>query len=164
MDPVYTLAWHQTACRVMPRDLPMAAAELLAAGEDSPALRELAGRSGRGLAAEMIELLHEALAELGLPVPTWETAHRCELREAAERVAAGEVTPEELVEELQVDRDAEFPEAEGRFANLYIEVDCGGCLEDLGVERLADWTARVRSAAAELASAADDPRVGPARL
>ncbi|MFB7949790.1 hypothetical protein ACFC6L_33345 [Kitasatospora phosalacinea] len=54
------LALRQAAGRIPEGELPMAAAELPAAGEDSPALRDPAGRSGRERAPELAELLGQA--------------------------------------------------------------------------------------------------------
>ncbi|WBP86067.1 hypothetical protein [Kitasatospora cathayae] len=67
MDAVFALAWQYAAGQLLPEDLPMAAAELLAVGEVSPALCNLAGRGEP--TAELEELFREAMAELGVPVP-----------------------------------------------------------------------------------------------
>jgi hypothetical protein len=87
--------------RVDARDLPMIAAQALARGVDSPALRELAGL-GRADARDAADLLTRALQELGRPLRgpqqvRWDRARRLagdvvagalSAADGAERIAA----------------------------------------------------------------------------
>ncbi|MFI6152845.1 hypothetical protein ACIBCA_09150 [Kitasatospora sp. NPDC051170] len=163
MDPVYTLAWRHGAGQVMPEDLPMAAADLLAAGEDSPALCDLAGRARNEAPAELIDLLSTALAELGLPEPGCGLSWRCHVWETAERVATGALVPEELVGNFRCDAEADATETEWGFAAHYLEVDCTSCLSYMSAEDVTAWAASTRAAAGAVVSAGDDPRVAPPR-
>ncbi len=61
MDAAFILAWQYSVGLVFPEDLPMAAAELPAEGQDSRALRDLAGRSRNDDTAELQDLLREAM-------------------------------------------------------------------------------------------------------
>ncbi|WP_405359532.1 hypothetical protein OG535_10955 [Kitasatospora sp. NBC_00085] len=70
----------------------MAAAELLVAGYDSPALRESAGRGRRDDIEELATLLRQALGELGVAMPDAATAERCLLHHLAARLRAGELS------------------------------------------------------------------------
>ncbi|WP_306370792.1 hypothetical protein [Nocardiopsis sp. CC223A] len=75
-------------------DLPMVAAEALARGLDSPALREVAGL-GRADPAE--EPFAEALAELGLSWPGYGEAHVYAARRIRTRTLAGDPDAREAV-------------------------------------------------------------------
>ncbi|MDX2850840.1 hypothetical protein PV342_20710 [Streptomyces sp. PA03-3a] len=59
-------AWQHVAGVAPLEELPMMAAHALADGDDSPALRELAGLSRRDDPAEIRELYDRALSELGI--------------------------------------------------------------------------------------------------
>ncbi|WP_031070147.1 hypothetical protein [Streptomyces sp. NRRL WC-3742] len=163
MDPVYTLAWRHGAGLVPPEDLPMAAADLLVAGEDSPALRDLAGRARSESPAELIGLLSAALAELGVVEPGYGISWRCHVWEAAECVATGGLAPEELVENFWHDAEVDATEAERQFAAHYTEVDCTSCLACMSAEQVTAWAESTRAAAGAVVAAADDPRVAPPR-
>ncbi len=76
----------QAVLGTLPADLPMVAAQALARGLDSPALREVAGL-GRADPAE--ELFTEALAELGLSWPTPGQAHLYAARHLCSRLLGG---------------------------------------------------------------------------
>ncbi|MFB8243392.1 hypothetical protein ACFC58_43360 [Kitasatospora purpeofusca] len=96
MDQVFAVAWQYVVGLVPPEDLPMEAAQLLAVGLDSPALRDLAGRNRREDTAEIEGLFRQAVGELGTAVPDEETAERCLLHHLAGQLAAGSRTPGEV--------------------------------------------------------------------
>ncbi|MEU4097039.1 hypothetical protein [Streptomyces sp. NPDC026673] len=89
-------AWRYVAGIVPVEDLPMLAAHALVDGDDSPALRELAGLSRRDDADVIRELYRRALSELGIPVPDEETAGRRVLLDRARALVQGESTPVEV--------------------------------------------------------------------
>ncbi|MFF4920050.1 hypothetical protein ACFY4B_05650 [Kitasatospora sp. NPDC001261] len=158
MDDAFTLAWQYSAGLVFPEDLPMAAAGLLAAGigGDSPALCDLAGRPGRGEPpVELTELLWQAMAELGLPVPDDGFVQRSLLHHTAARLVSGEITPVEAVAMLWSRIDERTTGAERRLAELVDRVCCPGCVDTWPVEVTRDWEREMRAAAVEVASAAD---------
>ncbi len=72
-------------------ELPMLAAEALARGVDSPALRELAGLFPHEV-REARDLFHLAMEELGSPVPDVEEARRRTMAMAARRALQGEMS------------------------------------------------------------------------
>ncbi|MCT2276752.1 hypothetical protein [Micromonospora chalcea] len=80
-------------------DLPMAAAQALARGVDSPSLRELAGLS-KGQSREAVDLFRQAMEELGSPVPDESGARLHLMRVAAANIVAGEGDPEDLAHEI----------------------------------------------------------------
>ncbi|WP_331737628.1 hypothetical protein OHA38_43955 (plasmid) [Streptomyces sp. NBC_01732] len=96
MDQVFAVAWQYVVGLVPPEDLPMEAAQLLAVGLDSPALRDLAGRTRREETAEIEGLLRQAVGELGTAIPDEESAERCLLHYLAGQLAAGAKTPGEV--------------------------------------------------------------------
>ncbi len=77
MDQPATIAWKYAASLIRVEDLPMVAADLLAAGHDSPSLRDLAGRSRHEHPADIRELFGHTMEELGIQIPDYETAERC---------------------------------------------------------------------------------------
>lgn len=156
MDAALTLAWRHAAGTVMPEDLPMAAAELLAADHDSPALRDLAGRRRGDDTSELTALLAQAMDELGVTVPDEDTAGRCLLHELAAEVVAGRVTAYEATHSLWSGMAAET-HAEVAFMRAATEEDY---LDDLLPEPFAAWERALRSAA--LALVATDHPLGPA--
>ncbi|MFB7291231.1 hypothetical protein [Actinacidiphila glaucinigra] len=93
-------AWQHVAWVVPIEDLPMLAAHALADGDDSPALRELAGLSRRDDPAEIRELYDRALSELGIKLPDEETAGRRVLLDLAQRLVRGELTAVEVANKL----------------------------------------------------------------
>ncbi|MGW3043510.1 hypothetical protein ACWC9T_26475 [Kitasatospora sp. NPDC001159] len=156
MDAVFTLAWQHVAGLVFPEDLPMAAAELLAAGEDSPALCDLAGRGRGEPTAELEELFREALEELGVPRPDSRLAERCLLRHLAAGVVAGELRPGEAVGWVWHDMGETATEVEWQFAEAVLRMCCSTCLEETEAEAVHAWEQEVSAAAATLAAAAAD--------
>ncbi|MDX2702830.1 hypothetical protein PV350_08180 [Streptomyces sp. PA03-6a] len=89
-------AWQYVAGIVPVEDLPMLAAHALVDGDDSPALRELAGLSRREDADVIRELYGRALSELDIPVPDEETAGRRVLLDRARALVRGELTAVEV--------------------------------------------------------------------
>ncbi|MFD8075605.1 hypothetical protein ACFV3E_23500 [Streptomyces sp. NPDC059718] len=89
-------AWQYVAGIVPVEDLPMLAAHALVDGDDSPALRELAGLSRRGGADVIRELYRRALSELGILVADEETAGRRALLDRARALVRGELTAVEV--------------------------------------------------------------------
>ncbi len=70
--------------------------QALVEGYDSLHLRWLAGENPRFCNGEEVkEYFERALRELGLTLPTWQESVRIIIRYWAERIVAGEVTPEE---------------------------------------------------------------------
>ncbi|MEV6976267.1 hypothetical protein [Kitasatospora sp. NPDC093806] len=96
MDQVFAVAWQYVVGRVPPEDLPMEAAQLLAIGLDSPALRDVAGRTRREDTAEIEGLFRQAVGELGTAIPDEESAERCLLHYLAGQLVAGTKTPGEV--------------------------------------------------------------------
>ena len=80
---------------IFPEDLPMVAADLLAAGYDSSSLRDLAGRSRREDTTEIDQLFVSTMNELGMSVPDGETAERCLLHHMATQLSADAISPRE---------------------------------------------------------------------
>ncbi|MFE8015135.1 hypothetical protein ACFU3O_20645 [Streptomyces antibioticus] len=95
MDQPATLAWKHAASLIRVEDLPMVAAHLLAAGHDSPSLRDLAGRSRHEHPADIRELFGHTMEELGIQIPEYETAERCLLHHMATQLSAGVLSPKE---------------------------------------------------------------------
>ncbi|WP_329128908.1 hypothetical protein OG552_01660 [Streptomyces sp. NBC_01476] len=93
MDQPVTIAWQYVVGLIFPEDLPMAAAHVLAAGYDSPSLRDLAGRSRRTDTEETAALFEGTTNELGVRIPDDETAERCLLHHMATRLCTGAVSP-----------------------------------------------------------------------
>ncbi|MFF2541783.1 hypothetical protein ACFVUY_04405 [Kitasatospora sp. NPDC058063] len=158
MNDAFTLAWRYATGLVHPEDLPMAAAELLAAGvgAQSAALCDLAGRRGRGeRSAELSGLLWQAMAELGLPVPDEDFVGRCLLHRTAARLVSEEITSGDAVSELWRASGGAADAAEQRFAALADQVCCPDCLGDRESGARQDWERELRAAAVEVASAAD---------
>ncbi|QLH22571.1 hypothetical protein [Streptomyces sp. Rer75] len=78
-------------------ELPMLAAEALARGVDSPALRTLAGLSRADASRE---LFWQAMAELGFPRPDPETAWHHRMRWAAQSLLRGELSPYDASDQI----------------------------------------------------------------
>ncbi|MFI5592243.1 hypothetical protein ACIA5G_44845 [Amycolatopsis sp. NPDC051758] len=117
MDILRDVAWRHAAGTVYPEDLPMAAAEALARGVDSPSLRELAGL-GKGSATTEIEDLHrDALAELGITCPGRQDALRWWLGELAKDLVQGRLSVAGLARKI-VPGEEWMAENEYRFADL----------------------------------------------
>jgi hypothetical protein len=77
-----------------PEELPSIAADALVAGVDSPSLRLVAGTPTREY-QDARELFIAAANELRLPVPTPEEARWCRVREWAQAMVDGSVSPYE---------------------------------------------------------------------
>ncbi|MCR6488710.1 hypothetical protein M8542_38365 [Amycolatopsis sp. OK19-0408] len=117
MDVLRDVVWRHAAGMVYPEDLPMVAAEALARGVDSPALRELAGL-GKGSATTEIENLYrDALAELGITAPGRREAVRWWLGELAEELVQGGLSVAGLARKI-VPGEEWMAEDEYRFAVL----------------------------------------------
>ncbi|MET9607306.1 hypothetical protein ABZZ17_19855 [Streptomyces sp. NPDC006512] len=91
----------EVACRyqadeLRPEDLPMIAAEALAAGLDTPTLCELAGWPRNTDARDIRDAFEQALAESGIELPDRDLARRHALRRLAARLVDGEATPADL--------------------------------------------------------------------
>ncbi|WP_328615158.1 hypothetical protein OHS18_46855 [Amycolatopsis sp. NBC_00355] len=92
MDILSDVAWRHAAGMLYPEDLPMAAAEALVRGVDSPALRELAGLGKGSATTEIEDLYRDALAELGITGPGRREAVRWRLAGLAEELVQGRLT------------------------------------------------------------------------
>jgi hypothetical protein len=107
MEEIRRVADDYVLRRLCAEDLPMAAAQALTRGVDSPALRELAGL-GRADVRDAVDLLGKAMAELGHPVRSPGAILRERAQLAAVRLLAGELAA---------------PEAAGQIAALLCEAD-----------------------------------------
>ncbi|MFF7214555.1 hypothetical protein ACFZAU_29120 [Streptomyces sp. NPDC008238] len=93
-------AWQYVGGILHLEDLPMLAAHALADGDDSTALRELAGLSRRDDPAGIRELYHRALHELDIALPDDETAGRRVLLDRAQGLLQGDLTAVEAANGL----------------------------------------------------------------
>lgn len=77
--PLAETAWRYRAGEGQPEDLPMIAAEAIAAGMDTPALCELAGLPRNADASEIRDLLSRRLPKSAsnCPHPSWHSGTRC---------------------------------------------------------------------------------------
>ncbi|MGW4648209.1 hypothetical protein [Kitasatospora sp. NPDC004289] len=157
MDAAFTLAWQLSVGLVFPEGLPTAAAELLAGGHDSPALRDLAGRSRHEDTSELKRLLQEALGELSVPVPDSDTAERCLLHHLAARLTAGDISPKDVAATLWHGVADTGTDLETRFARAAVEEDYLDAMETDQPEEFRSWEDAVRAAAVALTAAGDDP-------
>lgn len=101
MEPLRVLALRYASGQLSAEELPLAAAELLAAGQDGPALCDLAGRGRRESSAELLDLLREALAEAGVPYPEPADVDRWRLRDLVARLRDGQLTPDQTAAEAE---------------------------------------------------------------
>ncbi|MFJ8885838.1 hypothetical protein ACIRJR_20845 [Streptomyces sp. NPDC102402] len=153
-------ALGEVACRyqadeIRPEDLPMIAAEALAAGLDTPTLCELAGWPRNADARDIRDAFGQVLAESGIGLPDRGLARRHALRRMAARLIDGGTTPAELATDGWWDTDAETA-TEQSFVALIPQCDC--CIEyTLGLDRQV-WAAQLRNAALALTSS---PPIGP---
>ncbi|MFB7949945.1 hypothetical protein ACFC6L_34135 [Kitasatospora phosalacinea] len=146
----------EAACRyregvVRPEDLPMIAAEALAAGLDSPALRELAGLPRNAASDDVHDACAQALAECGLALPDPATARRHALRRLAVRLLDGPVDPAELAGEEWWELETDTA-AERAFVELMPQCTC--CLDYTLRTDPRTWPADLRAAARALTAAA----------
>ncbi|MFI1564943.1 hypothetical protein ACH4ZX_18140 [Streptomyces sp. NPDC020490] len=133
----------------------MIAAEALAAGLDTPTLRELAGLPRNADTRDVRDAFEQALAESGTGLPDRAPARRHALRRLAARLIDGELTPADLATDDRWETEAETA-AERSFVALIPHCDC--CIEyTLGLDQQT-WAARLRNAAIALTSS---PPVGP---
>ncbi|MFE0364709.1 hypothetical protein [Streptomyces griseoaurantiacus] len=144
----------EAACRyradeIRPEELPMIAAEALAAGLDTPALCELAGWPRRADPRDLRDAFEQALAESGIELPDRDVARRHALRRLAPRLLDGEITPADLARDDWWETETETT-AERAFVALLPPCEC--CVEyTLGLARSA-WVAQLRIAAQALTS------------
>ncbi|MFE4516591.1 hypothetical protein ACFRMQ_20640 [Kitasatospora sp. NPDC056783] len=158
MDDAFTLGWQYSAGLVTPEDLPMAAANLLAEGigGQSSALCDLAGRPGRGeSSAELEELLWQAMAELGLPVPDDAFVERAALHHAAARLTSGEITAAKAFGRLRWISGGDLTDAERRLLSVTDEPCCEGCFESWPSAVRQEWERELKAAALDVVSAPD---------
>ncbi|GGZ55959.1 hypothetical protein GCM10010387_57600 [Streptomyces inusitatus] len=152
--------WRYRVGGIRPEELPMIAAEALAAGlgADSPALCELAGLPRNADSRDIRELFEPAVSECGIEWPDPGPAHRHALRRAAARLLAGELSPAELAYGDERPEEAAETAEEKSFVSLIPPCDC--CLEyTVGLDRRT-WEAELRAAAVALV---ESPPVGPGR-
>ncbi|MDT0473545.1 hypothetical protein RM863_15555 [Streptomyces sp. DSM 41014] len=144
----------EVACRyradeIRLEDLPMIAAEALAAGLDTPTLCELAGLPRHADTREIRDAFEQALSEAGIELPDRGLARRHALRRLAARLIAGEIAAGDLATDDWWETEAETAE-ERSFLSLIQHCAC--CTENtLGLDRQT-WTAELRSAALTLTS------------
>ncbi|MER7754193.1 hypothetical protein [Kitasatospora sp. NPDC097643] len=152
MSAAFTMAWQHAAGLIMPEQLPMRAAELLAAGEDSPALRDLAGRSRHEDTAELGQLFRQTLADLGQDVPDEDTVGRCLLHHLAAGLEAGEVTATEVCTRLW-DGGAAETDLEKAFLRAAVDaVEYVDYYELYNPAAYRAWEEKLRAAARALAA------------
>jgi hypothetical protein len=149
MEQPFTVALRYAAGLVPPSELPMAAAHLLAADRDSPALRDLAGRSCHEDSRDLHELFEQALGELGYALPGEDATDRYLMHHLAGRLTAGTMPPGEaaglLWQRLPVARTAAEEEFLLALDDEYI-VD----LVAEHPEEYRAWRDGLRAAAAQL--------------
>ncbi|WP_157597288.1 hypothetical protein [Streptacidiphilus rugosus] len=150
MDQLFTVAWQYVVGIVRSEDLPMQAARLLAAGMDSPALRDLAGRGRREVTTELAALFRQAVHELGGSMPDQETAERCLLHHLAGRLAAGVMTPGEVAAKVWQSLTAARTDAEHAFLQAIGDDYYLDNTADEQPEAFQAWEAELRSAARRL--------------
>ncbi len=149
------VAWRHQAGEMRPEDLPMAAAEALAAGMHDPALTELAGMPRNADPRDIRDAFEQALSDVGITPPDRSQAQRYALRALAERFVAGQAALAELASADWWETEVESAE-ERAFVALIPPCTC--CLAyTLGLDE-QEWETRLRSAALALAAR---PAVGP---
>ncbi|BAJ32452.1 MULTISPECIES: hypothetical protein [Kitasatospora] len=153
MNVVRLVALRLASGQLPPEELPLAAAWLLVAGHDAPALGELAGCSGRERAVELAELFARALAELGEPALGAGEAENRLLSDLAGRLHGGLIDPVEARAGVWHERVDEATGPELRFLEVAVECCCSSCAAQTEPAAQRDWEARVRDAAADLVAA-----------
>ncbi|MFD9061135.1 hypothetical protein ACFVZ3_06395 [Kitasatospora purpeofusca] len=154
------MALAEVACRyradeIPPGDLPMIAAEALAAGLDTPMLCELAGLPRNAGAHDIRDVFEQALSESGIELPDPGLARRHALRRLAARLVEAEVAPADVATDDWWERETKTAE-ERSFVRLIPQCAC--CLEyTLGLDQQT-WAAELRVAALALTTSAP---VGP---
>ncbi|MFB7757324.1 hypothetical protein ACFC18_48395 [Streptomyces sp. NPDC056121] len=145
----------EVACRyqageISPEDLPMIAAEALAAGLDTPTLCELAGWPRNADARDIRDAFEQALAESGIGLPDRGLARRHALRRMAARLLGGEITPAYLAAGDWWETEEVETAAERSFVALI--PPCACCIDyTLGLDQQA-WAAQLQNAALALTS------------
>ncbi|MEU8760128.1 hypothetical protein [Streptomyces sp. NPDC048659] len=153
--PLVEAAWLYRAGEVCLEELPMGAAHALAAGWDTPSLRELAGLPRRAVAADIRDAFVAALEELGIPLPDRPLSLRYALRRLAVRFAAGEVGLAGTASDEWAEVEAETAEERAFLALL---PSCACCVAyTLGLDD-KEWEVQLRAAAQDLIAR---PAVGP---
>jgi hypothetical protein len=144
VDILRDAVWRHAAGSLFPEELPMVAAEALAQGADSPALRELAGLGKRSDTLEILDLYQAALEELGIPVPSTEEAVRRRLRELADGLASGRMSVVDVAEKTGPG-ESWMTESEFEFADLgyYWEKT----VDRVGAKIVVEYEADLRAAA-----------------
>lgn len=142
-------ALREAACRyrageLLSEDLPMVAAEALAAGEDTPALCDLAGRSRTEDPRDLRDAFEQALAEAGVEPPPQHLARRHALHRMADRLVAGKVALRDVLTEDWHEVETATPEEHALVALLPFCVCCGEY--QFGPDRDA-WEAEIQAAA-----------------
>ncbi len=141
----------------------MMAAEVLAAGLDTPALCELAGLPRNADTRDIRDLFEQALSEAGIELPDRGLARRHALRRLAVTLVNGDIKPADLAADDWWETEAETAE-ERSFVSLI--PPCACCAEyTLGLDQRT-WEADLRIAALALASsqlARPGPTPSPAR-
>ncbi len=142
-------AWRYRAGEGSPEDLPMVAAEALAAGVDTPALCDLAGLPRNANTHDIREVFEQALSEAGIELPAPDLAQRYALRRLAARLVDEDVSPAELAAgdwwEVAIETAQER-------ALVALIPQCSCCLDyTLPVDRRS-WPAELRAAARALMS------------
>ncbi|MEU0688806.1 hypothetical protein [Streptomyces uncialis] len=147
-------ALGEMACRyqadeIRPEDLPMIAAEALAAGLDTPTLCELAGLPRNADTRDIRDAFEQALSETGIELPERGVARRHALRRLAARLVDGDIAPADLATGDWWETEAETVE-ERAFVSLIPQ--CGCCIGyTLGLDQRT-WAAEIRTAALALTS------------
>ncbi|NXY93387.1 hypothetical protein HYE82_02965 [Streptomyces sp. BR123] len=153
--PLVEGAWLYQADQLCLEDLPMTAAQALAAGMDTPTLCELAGLPRHADPRDIRDTFEQALEELGINLPDRHLARRYALRRLATRFTAGEVDLAELASDEWSEMKVETTEEQAFLALL---PPCACCIEyTLGLDE-ATWEAQLQIAACALVS---HPTVGP---
>ncbi|MFD6417059.1 hypothetical protein [Streptomyces sp. NPDC060194] len=139
----------EAACRyrsdeVCPEDLPMIAAEALAAGADTPSLCELAGWPRTADPRDIRDAFERALDEAGVSLPDPDVARRHALRRTAARLVAGELAPGGLATDAWWEAQGET-EAERALLALIPACECCAAYT-LGLDQRT-WERRLREAA-----------------
>lgn len=147
MDTMRELVWEYAAHRVFPEDLPMAAAQALARGLDSPALRELAGLGRRSDAGDIRNLFERTLGELVITLPSPEEVSRRDLHRLAQDLVAGRISPGQTARVTRFTQSWMNP-AESDFVNQWCSFD--DILDDLPAERIPVVEAALLASALEV--------------
>ncbi|MDH6522697.1 hypothetical protein M2163_000795 [Streptomyces sp. SAI-135] len=155
MDEPATIAWKYVANLISVEDLPMLAAHLLTVGQDSPSLRDLAGRSRHEHPADLRQLFGHTMEELGIQIPDYETAERRFLHHMATELSSGALSPKIAAHrvwqgiEALTDPEREFVAAVGLEYHL----------DFMSPDEVRAWEKAVRLTAKNLAgTASSDPQ------